>query len=94
MRKLSDKNLFRQQGLIGGHWVGPLSGKTIDVIEPATQTALGTVPDMGRDETRTAIAAAAEAYPAWRAKTNAERTALLEAWHGLMIAHLDDLAAF
>lgn len=92
MRKLSDKNLFRQQGLIGGHWVGALSGKTIDVIEPATQTALGTVPDMGRDETRAAIAAAAEAYPAWRAKTNAERTALLEAWHGLMIAHLDDLA--
>src|SRR5438874_4494540 len=92
MRKLSDKNLFRQQGLIGGHWVGALSGKTIDVIEPATQTALGIVPDMGRDETRAAIAAAAEAYPAWRAKTNAERTALLEAWHGLMIAHLDDLA--
>jgi succinate-semialdehyde dehydrogenase/glutarate-semialdehyde dehydrogenase len=92
MRKLSDKTLFRQQGLIGGHWVGALSGKTIDVIEPATQTALGTVPDMGRDETRAAIAAAAEAYPAWRARTSAERAALLESWHGLMIAHLDDLA--
>lgn len=64
MRKLSDKNLFRQQGLIGGHWGGALSGKTIDVIEPATQTALGTVPNLGRDETRAAIAAAAEAYPA------------------------------
>ncbi|KJC35064.1 succinate-semialdehyde dehydrogenase [Bradyrhizobium sp. LTSP849] len=92
MRQLNDKNLFRQQGLIGGHWVGALSGKTIDVIEPATQTALGSVPDMGRDETRAAVAAAAEAYPAWRAKTSAERAALLEAWHGLMITHLDDLA--
>ncbi|QOZ36423.1 NAD-dependent succinate-semialdehyde dehydrogenase [Bradyrhizobium sp. CCBAU 53421] len=92
MQNLSDKQLFRQQGLIGDQWKGALSGKTIDVIEPATQAVLGTVPDMGRDETRAAVAAAAKAYPAWRAKTNAERAALLEAWHGLMIAHLDDLA--
>ncbi|MBP0113405.1 NAD-dependent succinate-semialdehyde dehydrogenase [Bradyrhizobium vignae] len=92
MQKLSDKDLFRQQGLIGGQWCGALSGATIDVIDPATQASLGTVPDMGRNDTRAAIAAAAIAYPAWRAKTNAERAALLEAWHGLMIAHLDDLA--
>ncbi|WP_456686035.1 aldehyde dehydrogenase family protein, partial [Bradyrhizobium sp. P5_C11_2] len=92
MQKLSDDGLFRQQGLIGGEWQGALSGKTIDVIDPATQMVLGTVPDMGRDDTRAAIAAAGKAYPAWRARTNAERAALLETWHGLMIAHLDDLA--
>ncbi|MBR0825140.1 NAD-dependent succinate-semialdehyde dehydrogenase [Bradyrhizobium manausense] len=92
MQKLSDKDLFRQQGLIGGQWRRALSGATIDVIDPATQTVLGTVPDMGRDDTRAAIAAAAKAYAAWRTKTNAERAALLEAWHGVMIAHLDDLA--
>ncbi|MBR0724664.1 NAD-dependent succinate-semialdehyde dehydrogenase [Bradyrhizobium manausense] len=92
MQNLSDKQLFRQQGLIGGQWQGALSGATIDVIDPATQTVLGSVPDMGRDDTSAAIAAAAKAYGGWRAKTNAERAALLEAWHGLMIAHLDDLA--
>ena len=92
MQNLSDKGLFRQQGLIGGQWQAALSGKTVDVIEPATQAVLGIVPDMGRDQTRAAIAAAAEASRAWRAKTSAERAALLEAWHGLMIAHLDDLA--
>jgi succinate-semialdehyde dehydrogenase / glutarate-semialdehyde dehydrogenase len=92
MQNLSDKGLFRQQGLIGGQWLGARSGKTIDVIEPATQTVLGTVPDMGRDETRGAITAAAKAFPAWRAKTSAERAVVLEAWHGLMLAHLDDLA--
>ncbi|MBR0706399.1 NAD-dependent succinate-semialdehyde dehydrogenase [Bradyrhizobium liaoningense] len=92
MQNLSDQQLFRQQGLIGGQWQAALSGATIDVIDPATQAVLGTVPDMGRDDTRAAIAAAAKAYTAWRAKTNAERAALLEAWHGLMIAHLDDLA--
>ncbi|UWU79445.1 NAD-dependent succinate-semialdehyde dehydrogenase [Bradyrhizobium huanghuaihaiense] len=92
MQNLSDQQLFRQQGLIGGQWQAALSRATIDVIDPATQTVLGTVPDMGRDDTRAAIAAAAKAYATWRAKTNAERAALLEAWHGLMIAHLDDLA--
>ncbi|MDE5444232.1 succinate-semialdehyde dehydrogenase [Bradyrhizobium sp. CSA207] len=92
MQNLNDKGLFRQQGLIGGQWLGALSGATIDVIDPATQDILGTVPNMGRDDTRAAIAAAAKAYTTWRAKTNAERAMLLEAWHGLMIAHLDDLA--
>ncbi len=92
MQKLNDKELFRQQALIGGEWQGARSGKTIDVIDPATQSILGTVPDMGRDDTCAAVAAAAKAYPAWRAKTNAERAALLEAWYGLMIRHLDDLA--
>jgi succinate-semialdehyde dehydrogenase/glutarate-semialdehyde dehydrogenase len=50
MQNLNDKELFRQQGLIGGQWLGALSGATIDVIDPATQTILGTVPNMGRDD--------------------------------------------
>ncbi|TGT84559.1 aldehyde dehydrogenase family protein, partial [Mesorhizobium sp. M5C.F.Ca.ET.164.01.1.1] len=58
----------------------------------ATQAAIGTVPDMAAPETRAAIDAAAAAYGDWRKKTNAERAALLEAWHGLMLANLDDLA--
>ncbi|MET3518326.1 NAD-dependent succinate-semialdehyde dehydrogenase [Mesorhizobium abyssinicae] len=92
MRNLKDKSLFREAGFIGGEWVIADSGKTVDVIDPATQAAIGTVPDMAAPQTRAAIDAAAAAYGAWRKKTNAERAALLEAWHGLMLAHLDDLA--
>ncbi|RUW24922.1 NAD-dependent succinate-semialdehyde dehydrogenase [Mesorhizobium sp. M4B.F.Ca.ET.215.01.1.1] len=92
MRNLKDKSLFREAGLIGGEWVIADSGKTVDVIDPATQAAIGTVPDMAAPETRAAIDAAAAAYGDWRKKTNAERAALLEAWHGLMLANLDDLA--
>ncbi|TIV12835.1 MAG: aldehyde dehydrogenase family protein, partial [Mesorhizobium sp.] len=92
MKNLKDNSLFREVGLIGGEWVIAGSGKTVDVIDPATQAAIGTVPDMGGPETRAAIEAAASAYRHWRKKTNAERAALLEAWHGLMLAHLDDLA--
>ncbi|WP_431324067.1 NAD-dependent succinate-semialdehyde dehydrogenase [Rhizobium sp. YTU87027] len=92
MQILKDKDLFRQQGLIGGKWVAAASGKAVDVINPASQAAIGTVPDMSGTETRAAIEAADQAYKGWRRKTNAERAALLAAWHGLMLQHLDDLA--
>ncbi|PBC03528.1 NAD-dependent succinate-semialdehyde dehydrogenase [Mesorhizobium sp. WSM3860] len=92
MKSLKDKSLFREAGLIGGKWVAAGSGRTVDVIDPATQTSIGTVPDMAGPEARAAIEAAASAYRDWKKKTHAERAALLEAWHGLMLKHLDDLA--
>jgi len=92
MQNLNLSSLFRQEGLIGGTWVSARSGKTVDVTDPASQTVIGTVPDMGGDETRAAIEAANKAYPAWKRKTHAERAALLEAWYGLMIEHIEDLA--
>ena len=91
MSFLKDQDLFRQQGLIGGQWLDASSGKTVDVIDPATQKVLGTVPDMGDGETRAAIDAAAKAFAPWKAKTHAERAALLEKWFALMIEHEDDL---
>ena len=92
MDRLSEQGLFRQQALIGGNWVSAAPGKTLNVIDPATQSVIGTVPDMGSGETHQAIEAAGAAYGPWKRKTHAERAALLEAWHGLMIAHLEDLA--
>ncbi|OCJ66331.1 succinate-semialdehyde dehydrogenase (NADP(+)) [Agrobacterium tumefaciens] len=88
---LKDNGLFRQQCLIGGEWIDAASGKTVDVIDPATQKVLGTVPDVSGAETRAAIDAAAEAFAPWKAKTHAERAALLEKWFALMIEHEDDL---
>ncbi len=92
MKTLKDKDLFRQAGLIGGEWCAAASGKAIEVTDPATQKAIGTVPDMGREDTRAAIAAASAAYPAWRARTHAERAALIEKWYALMVEHEADLA--
>ncbi len=88
----SDAGLLRQQGLIGGHWQDAASGKTVDVIDPASQSVLGTIPDMGGDETRDAITAAEKAFKGWKALTHAERAKLLERWHDLMIDNLEDLA--
>lgn len=91
MQTLKDKSLFREAGLIDGKWVKAATGKTVDVIDPATQAIMGTVPDMGGEETRAAIQAAEAAQKSWKKKTNAERGALLEAWFDLMIDNVDDL---
>ncbi|MCF3642469.1 NAD-dependent succinate-semialdehyde dehydrogenase [Rhizobium sp. TRM95111] len=92
MQTLKEPGLFRQQALIGGTWIAAQSGRTVDVIDPATQSVMGTVPDMGGAETRAAIEAAEAAYGPWKTKTHAERAALLEAWYGLMVEHIEDLA--
>src|SRR5207245_4279604 len=59
---------------------------------PATGDVIGSVPRLGRAETRTAIDAAARALPAWRAKTAKERAIVLRRWFDLMMANQDDLA--
>jgi len=94
MIALKDKDLFRQKALIGGDWRDANAKATVDVTDPASQQVLGTIPDMGRDETRAAIEAAADAFKRWRKKTHAERAALLERWHELMRQHEQGFGAF
>ena len=90
--KLKDRNLFRQQCYVEGAWLDADSGKTLPVTNPATGEVLGTVPNMGAAETRRAIEAANAAWPAWRAKTAKERSAILRKWAELMMANQEDLA--
>src|SRR5882672_2493485 len=88
---LQDPKLFRQACYIDGAWVETATG-TIDVDNPATGEIVGTVPRLGRVETRQAIDAAARAFPAWRKKTAKERAAVLRRWFDLMMANQEDLA--
>jgi succinate-semialdehyde dehydrogenase/glutarate-semialdehyde dehydrogenase len=89
--QLKDARLFRQQCYIDGKWVDADSGAKKPVNNPATNAVLGTIPDMGTEETRRAIDAANRALPAWRAKTGKERAAILRRWFELMMQHQDDL---
>ena len=90
--ELKDGKLLRQKCYIDGEWRDASSGKTIDVVNPATQRKIGTVPRMGTAETRAAIAAANAAWPAWARRTAKERALILRRWHDLMIANQEDLA--
>jgi succinate-semialdehyde dehydrogenase/glutarate-semialdehyde dehydrogenase len=89
---LKDPSLFRQACLVDGKWIEADSGRTMPVANPATGEVIGTVPALGAAETRRAIEAANRAYPAWRALTAKERSAVLRKLFDLMIANADDLA--
>ena len=90
--ELRDSALFREACYINGEWVGAGSNETMDVTNPATGEVLGTVPRLGAEETRRAIEAADEAWPAWRARTAKDRAAILRRWYELMVDNQDDLA--
>ena len=89
--QLKDAQLFRQQAYVDGAWADADSGQTISVNNPATGEILGSVPKMGKAETRRAIEAADRALPAWRALTAKERAAKLRRWYELMLENQDDL---
>jgi len=88
---IKDQELFREACYIDGRWISSTSA-SIPVDDPATGEIIGHVPKLGRTETRTAIDAAAAAYPAWRGRTAKERAALLRKWFELMMANQEDLA--
>jgi succinate-semialdehyde dehydrogenase/glutarate-semialdehyde dehydrogenase len=89
--QLKDASLFRQQAYVDGVWIDADSGATVKVDNPATGETLGTIPKLGRAETKRAIDAANRALPAWRALTAKERSAKLRRWYELMIENQDDL---
>lgn len=92
MFTLKDPTLFRTQCYINGQWLNADSGETIAVTNPATNETIGTIPKMGTAETSRAIEAANAAYPAWRARTAAERSTAVRRWFELMLEHQEDLA--
>ncbi|HRD35150.1 MAG TPA: NADP-dependent succinate-semialdehyde dehydrogenase [Rhodocyclaceae bacterium] len=89
---LKNTDLFRNQCLVNGRWIGADSGATIEVHNPANGESLGTVPRMGAAETRRAIEAANAAGPAWRALTAGARSKVLRKWFDLIVANQEDLA--
>lgn len=86
---LTDAALLREQCFIDGRWVG---AGTIAVTDPATGDVLASVPQLGVDEARAAIAAAEAAMPEWRARTAGERSRILRRWFELVMANQEDLA--
>ena len=92
MKSLNDKDLLHQQAWVDGQWIDAQSGDTIAVTNPADGSEVGSVPSLSAEETRAAIAAAAEAFVQWRRLTAKERSAILMKWYDLMMAHQEDLA--
>jgi len=68
----------RQRQLIDGAWVDALDGGRWDVIDPATEEVIASVPFGGAADVERAVEAAHRAFPAWRARTPYDRAAILQ----------------
>ncbi|WP_311748159.1 NAD-dependent succinate-semialdehyde dehydrogenase [Proteus penneri] len=90
--KITANPYFREQGYIDGLWCNAKNNETVDVIDPATSTLLGTVPNMATQEAIMAVDAAQKALPKWRALTAHQRGALLQNWFKLIIENKRKLA--
>jgi len=69
---------YQYRQWIDGQWCGAKNGTTWDVLNPATEEVVRTVPFGDAEDCRAALAAAARAFPAWSQKTAYERAAFLK----------------
>ncbi len=91
-QRLNDPQLVRQLACFAGSWQGACNGETLPVNNPSTGEVLATIPALGVEETRQAIAFADAVRQRWSQTPNAERATLLEKWHQLILDNADDLA--
>lgn len=91
--RIRDLHLFREQAFIAGTWVDGPPDDRVEVVDPATQTAIGTVPDMDRSQVDRAIEAAKTSASYWREMSPYARAETLHNWADLINLHRQDLAA-
>lgn len=83
----------KSENLVNGTWVGADSGKTIAVLDPATDEKIAEIPDAGGAESTRAIEAAHEAFGSWAKRPAADRGKLVRRLGELMLRDADRLAA-
>jgi succinate-semialdehyde dehydrogenase/glutarate-semialdehyde dehydrogenase len=91
-RQLPDLEATARGLYINGAWVRSKSGREIDVVDPSTGAVLASVPDATIEDARSAIAAASEAAPAWKATAPRKRSEILRRCFELMIERSEMLA--
>jgi aldehyde dehydrogenase (NAD+) len=81
-----------RQFYIGGTWVEPCSGATLDVLNPATEQPITTIALGGAEDVDAAVAAARAAFDTYSLTTREERLALLDRIIEGFVSRLDELA--
>lgn len=84
--------LLKTKAYLNGAWCEGQSQQHYQILNPANEDIIATIPDMGAVDLAQAVAAAEAAMPAWQALTAKQRSQILKKWHDLILAHHDDLA--
>jgi succinate-semialdehyde dehydrogenase/glutarate-semialdehyde dehydrogenase len=77
---------------IDGKWRPAASGKTLDVINPATEERIATLAHAGIADLDEALAAAAKGFAAWRAVSAYERSKIMRKAAGLVRERIETIA--
>lgn len=83
---------YHLENLIGGNFIGPLSGKFIDNINPATHEVYGQIPDSNEKDVAVAVLAAQKAFTTWSISPLETRFKILNRIAELIDENLDTLA--
>lgn len=90
--QLSSPSLLRTSAFVNGKWTEASDGKKFEVTNPANGKLLAECSDLTRDDIKQAIAASAEAFPAWAKLTAYQRQGYILALLAELKANVDDLA--
>ena len=85
-------DLAPTQVLVGGEWRDAAAGATFEVEDPSTGEAIAEVADGRAEDALAALAAAADAQPAWAAHAPRERGEILRRAFEELLRRADDLA--
>ncbi len=82
---------IRDNLYIDGRWTASTGGKSIEVISPSTETAIGRVPEGTPEDADAAACAARAAFEAWAATPVPERAAFLQKIHEGLKARAEEI---
>jgi succinate-semialdehyde dehydrogenase/glutarate-semialdehyde dehydrogenase len=86
-------NLYEDYGLyLDGNWHNAHGGDVRDVLDPATEQVIGTIPSVTEEDLDDALAAAERGFAEWRKVSPWERAAKLRAVADLIRARTADIA--
>ena len=80
-----------EQFYIGGEWVTPAGTATEDVVNPATEEIIGSVPMGTPEDVDRAVAAARQAFPSWSTTSVDVRAKYLRDIGAALTARYDEL---
>ena len=78
---------------IGGAWVASTSNDVIEVVNPATEEVIATVPAASTDDAAAAVVAAREAFASWSALGVGERVDYVEKIAAAMAERAEEIAS-
>jgi len=83
----------RDKVFIGGEWVSPAGGETIEVVNPSNEETIGTIPACGPEDVDRAVAAARGAFQSWAATSPEIRAGYAAAIADGLGERIDEIAA-